>query len=71
MCCWNIGHDDARHVAACVSAGCMVLVSWNFHHLANVTREAGFNAVNILTGHPPLRIVSPLEIIYEEDQEDL
>ena len=59
--------DDARHVAACVAGGCVLLVSWNFRHLANVTREAGFNAVNILNGYPSVRIVSPLEIIYEED----
>lgn len=59
--------DDARHVAACVAGGCVLLVSWNFRHLANVTREAGFNAVNILNGYPTVRIVSPLEIIYEED----
>ena len=33
--------DDARHVAACVAGGCLVLVSWNFRHLANVTRVGG------------------------------
>jgi hypothetical protein len=63
--------DDARHVAACVMGGCLVLVSWNFRHLANVAREAGFNAVNLLQGRPPLRIVSPLELIYENESEDL
>ena len=64
--------DDARHVAACVAGGCLVLVSWNFRHLANVRREAGFNAVNVLNGYGSLRIVSPLELIYEqEDAEEL
>lgn len=57
--------DDARHVAACVAGGCLILVSWNFRHLANVNREAGFNAVNLLNGYPTIRIVSPLEVIYE------
>jgi hypothetical protein len=63
--------DDARHVAACALSGCLILVSWNFRHLANVSREAGFNAVNLLNGYPSLRIVSPLEVIYEEDPEDI
>lgn len=63
--------DDARHVAACVTAGCLVLVSWNFRHLANVNREAGFNAVNLLRGVPTVRIVSPLELIYENEAEEI
>jgi len=57
--------DDARHVAACVAGGCLILVTWNFRHLANVNREAGFNAVNLLHGYPAVRMVSPLEVIYE------
>lgn len=56
--------DDARHVAACTVARLDYLVSWNFRHLVNVQREAGFNAVNRLQGYPPVRIVNPLELIY-------
>ncbi len=63
--------DDARHVATCLLGGCLLLVSWNFRHLANVNREAGFNAVNLLQGKPALRIVSPLELIYEDETEDI
>jgi hypothetical protein len=43
-----------------------LIVSWNFRHLVNVRREDGFNAVNLLEGWPPIRIVSPKEIIYAE-----
>ena len=43
------------------------LVSWNFKHLVNLRREDGFNAVNLLHGRPLLRIVSPLELIYEDE----
>jgi predicted nucleic acid-binding protein len=61
--------DDARHVAACTVHGIGLLVSWNFKHLVNVRREAGFNGVNLLKGYPSVRIVNPLELIYEpEDQ---
>lgn len=43
--------DDARHVATCTVARIDYLVSWNFRHLVNVQREAGFNAVNLLQGY--------------------
>ena len=56
--------DDALHVAMATVHGVRLVVSWNFKHLVNVRREDGFNAVNILHGWPPVRIVSPKEIIY-------
>ena len=56
--------DDAGHVAVCTVARIDYLVSWNFKHLVNVRREAGFNAVNLLQGYPSVRILSPLELIY-------
>ena len=59
--------DDARHVAVATCAGVSLLVSWNFKHLVNLRREDGFNAVNLLHGRPLLRIVSPLELIYEDE----
>ena len=36
----------------------------------NVRREAGFNAVNLLQGYPSVRIVSPLELIHENDEDE-
>jgi hypothetical protein len=54
--------DDARHVAIAVTHAVPFIVSWNFKHLVNVRREAGFNAVNVLHGYPSIRIVSPLEL---------
>jgi hypothetical protein len=63
--------DDARHVAACTISGCDFLLSWNFRHLVNVQREAGFNGVNLLKGYPTIRIVNPLEIIYGNQDENL
>ena len=63
--------DDARHVAACTVSRCDYLLSWNFRHLVNVQREAGFNGVNLLQGYQPVRIVNPLEIIYGNQDENL
>jgi hypothetical protein len=36
---------------------------------AILRREAGFNSVNILLGYPSVRIVSPLELIYGNEEE--
>jgi len=58
--------DDALHVAMASVHGIRLIVSWNFKHLVNVRREDEFNAVNLLEGWPPIRIVSPKEIIYAE-----
>jgi hypothetical protein len=56
--------DDAQHVAVCSVARLDYLVSWNFKHLANVRRESGFNAVNVLQGYPLVRIVAPTFLIH-------
>ena len=63
--------DDARHVALCSVARIDYLVSWNFKHLANVRRESGFNAVNLLQGYPPVRIVAPTFLIHGHEEKDL
>lgn len=60
--------DDAGHVAAAFDRRLDVLVSWNFRHIANVRRSEKFNAVAVLQGyHHELRIVSPSEVLYAED----
>ncbi len=64
--------DDARHVAICTVHHVDHLVSWNFKHLVNVRRAAGFNAVNLLQGYTPVSIVNPKELIHAGAQnEDL
>ena len=61
--------DDALHIAMASVHGIRLVVSWNFKHLVNVRREDGFNAVNLVEGWPPIRIVSPKEIIYAKPDE--
>jgi hypothetical protein len=63
--------DDARHVALCALARIDFLVSWNFKHLANARREAGFNAVNLLQGYPPVRIVAPTFLIHGHEEKEI
>jgi hypothetical protein len=62
--------DDARHVAICTVHRVNHLVSWNFKHLVNVRREAGFNAVILLQGYPPVSIVNPKELIYGQSEDE-
>lgn len=62
--------DDARHVAVCTVARLDYLVSWNFKHLANVRRETGFNAVNVLQGYRPVRIVAPTFLIHGHEEKE-
>jgi predicted nucleic acid-binding protein len=57
--------EDADHVAVAVVHKLDLVVSWNFKHLVNIQRESAFNAVNLLQGYPPVRIVNPLQLIYE------
>lgn len=59
--------DDALHVAMASVHGILLIVSWNFRHLVNIHREDAFNAVNLLHGWPPVRIVNPKELVYAED----
>jgi len=63
--------NDAQHVAVCTVARLDYLVSWNFKHLANVRREVGFNAVNLLQGYPPVRIVAPTFLIHGHEEKEL
>lgn len=63
--------DDAFHVAVCSVARIDYLVSWNFKHLANVRRESGFNAVNVLQGYPSVRIVAPTFLIHGHEEKRL
>jgi len=59
--------DDARHVATATTHGIGVIVSWNFRHLVNYQREANFNRVNLEHGYPLVRILSPQELVYGDE----
>lgn len=62
--------DDARHIAIASIHALPIVVSWNFKHLANIKREAGFNAVNLLQGYPQIRILTPLQLLNEPDDNE-
>jgi len=57
-------YDDAFHAAISVVYNLDALVSWNYKHLANITRKNKINSVNIQYGYKPFDIITPLEVIY-------
>ncbi len=63
--------DDALHVALATVSGCSLIVSWNFKHIVHFQKIPLYNAINIIHGYPQRTIVSPLEVIHDEDEEDV
>jgi len=61
--------EDALHVAIATVHHIHIIVSWNFKHLVNIHRENAFNGVNMLQGYPATRIISPLELRYDNEDE--
>ena len=60
---------DAMHAAIATVHGIDVMASWNFRHLANVSRRRKINAVNAMMGYSgALEIVTPLEVFEDADQ---
>ena len=58
---------DAFHVAYSTVFEMDILLSWNFKHLANISKEQNILIVNKLNGyHYPFRMSNPLEVINYE-----
>ena len=60
--------DDATHVAAATVAAADLIVSWNFRHIVNYNRICGFNSVNTRSGYRSMLILSPREVIDDEEE---
>jgi hypothetical protein len=60
--------DDAAHVAAATVARADLLVSWNFKHLVKWEKIRAFNGVNLRLGYPLVTILSPREVISDEEE---
>jgi len=61
---------DALHVATATVSGCRAMVSWNFKHIVNFRRISLYNEVNRMEGHGPIAIHTPMEVVYDEDEEE-
>ena len=62
---------DALHVAAATVAGADLILSWNFKHIVNFDKIRGFNSVNVSQGYRSLTILSPFEVSYDEQNENI
>lgn len=58
--------DDAAHVAVATVARSDLIISWNFRHLVKWEKIRAFNAVNLSLGYPIMTIMSPREVIRDE-----
>jgi predicted nucleic acid-binding protein len=58
---------DALHVAFCVTEKVNYLTSWNYQHLANVSRERRLVATTLQEGHlHTVRILTPINLLEDE-----
>jgi hypothetical protein len=62
---------DAIHVASATVARADLILSWNFKHIVNFDRIHKFNAVNLMWGYPQIEIRSPLEVEYDDENENI
>ncbi len=60
--------DDAAHVAAATVARADAIVSWNFAHIVRLDKMKAYNQVNLLKGYGILTIVSPREVLPDEQE---
>ncbi len=61
---------DALHLAIASYHECEFLVTWNCHHLANANKFVHIRQLNTILGlHVPI-IVTPLELLGSEQDED-
>jgi len=63
--------SDALHVASASVAGADLILSWNFRHIVNFSRIRGFNGVNVDQGYGSMTILSPMEVVYGDQEEVL
>lgn len=59
--------DDALHIALASYHEMDAVVSWNFEHMVRLKTIKGIPSVNILNGYRAIDIVSPLEVIGNDE----
>ena len=59
---------DAAHLALASFYKCDYLLTWNCAHLANASKLGHIRRVNALLGLPVPQLVTPLEMIGEDDE---
>lgn len=60
--------DDMTHVALATVARADAIVSWNFKHIVRLDKMKAYNQVNLLNGYGILTIISPVEVVTDEEE---
>jgi predicted nucleic acid-binding protein len=60
---------DCQHIAAAITSGCDVIVSWNFSHIVNHKTMMGVKAITALEGYDDLLIYTPSILIGGEQND--
>ena len=63
------GIGDAGHLALASCNNCGILVTWNCRHLANANKTDHIRRVNALLGLETPLLVTPLELLENNDEE--
>ena len=59
--------DDAAHVAAATVARADAIASWEFQHIVRLDKMKAYNQVNLRQGYGILTIVTPKEVVSDEE----
>ncbi|MDR1481917.1 MAG: PIN domain-containing protein [Synergistaceae bacterium] len=59
--------DDALHIAIAAVSNCNMILSWNFRHIVNLRAMKAVDAVNLMEGYSPIRILSPSMLLGGEE----
>ena len=57
-------------MAAATIARADAIVSWNFRHIVRLDKMKLYNQVNLLNGYGILTIISPRELMGDEENEE-
>jgi predicted nucleic acid-binding protein len=60
--------DDAAHVAAATVVRADAIVSWSFQHIVRLDKVKAYNQVNLRQGYGVLTIVTPKEVVSDEEK---
>jgi predicted nucleic acid-binding protein len=60
--------DDMTHVAIATVSRADAIVSWNFKHIVRLDKMKAYNQVNLLNGYGILTIISPVEVMADEEE---
>jgi predicted nucleic acid-binding protein len=55
--------SDCQHIASAMTAGCDVIVSWNFKHIVNPKTVRGVKVVSVVAHVPDVMIFTPSAMI--------